>query len=56
VNAPRNCPHCGGRLTAHHLRDTGEIPLADAIAYGYCPTLAAKRNHQTATLTELVPA
>lgn len=40
-----SCPHCDStRLSAHHLRDTGDLNPADAVRLGYCPTLVAKRN------------
>lgn len=45
------CPHCGSsRISAHHLRDTGDLDPATAAELGYCPTLVAKRNPAPLTL------
>lgn len=45
------CPHCDStRVFPHHLRDTGDMDPAEAIAAGYCPTLVAKRNARPAQL------
>lgn len=39
------CPHCGSsRISAHHLRDTGDLDPALAVELGYCPKLVEKRN------------
>ena len=43
--APTICPHCSTpRMTAHHLRDAGNLGPAAAEMRGYCPVLATKRG------------
>lgn len=51
------CPHCDStRLSAHHLRDTGDLDPAKAVELGYCPTLVEKRNRPAiAVSVELAP-
>lgn len=39
------CPHCEQtRLSAHHLRDAGDLGPEEALRLGYCPVLAARRT------------
>lgn len=50
-----SCPWClSSRISAHHLRDTGDLDPAKAVELGYCPVLAEKRNPVRSI--ELVPS